>query len=68
MRFDIGTLDSGEGSLPFGLLVGVHKYMIMTELFVPCHEKTCLRGCLTRKDSNSPAQIQMLARVLKFWI
>ena len=21
MRFDIGTLDSGEGSLPFGLLV-----------------------------------------------
>ena len=21
MRFDLGTLDSGEGSLPFGLLV-----------------------------------------------
>ena len=24
MRFDLGTLDSGEGSLPFGLLVLVH--------------------------------------------
>ena len=25
MRFDLGTLDSGERSLPFGLLVGYPK-------------------------------------------
>ena len=33
----------------------------------PCHEKTCLRGFATQ-DSNRPAQLQSLARVLKFWI
>ena len=33
----------------------------------PRHEKTCLRG-LTRKDSNRPAQLMRLDRVLKLWI
>ena len=27
MRFDLGTLDSGERSLPFGLLVRVYRVM-----------------------------------------
>ena len=31
-----------------------------------CHEKTCLRGCTTRQDSNLPALLQKLASVLKF--
>ena len=29
MRFDLGTLDSGERSLPFGLLVSSHFYIVM---------------------------------------
>ena len=28
MRFDLGTLDSGERSLPFGLLVVLKKHML----------------------------------------
>ena len=28
MRFDLGTLDSGERSLPFGLLVGVSCFSL----------------------------------------
>ena len=32
----------------------------------PHHEKTCLREFATRKDSNRPAQLQKLDRVLKF--
>ena len=28
MRFDLGTLDSGEGSLPFGLL-GLNRHMTL---------------------------------------
>ena len=31
----------------------------------PHHEKICLRGFLTREDSNQPAQLQKLARILK---
>ena len=33
---------------------------------MPRHEKTCLREFPTRSDSNWPAQLQKLARVLKF--
>ena len=32
----------------------------------PRHERTCLQGGSTRYDSNRPAQLQRLARVLKF--
>ena len=34
----------------------------------PRHEKTCLRVFPTRSDSNWPAQLQKLARGLKFWL
>ena len=34
MRFDLGTLESGERSLPFGLLVLINN----AYLFVSCHE------------------------------
>ena len=34
----------------------------------PRHEKTCLRECPTRSDSNRPAQLQKLAWGLKFWL
>ena len=39
-------------------------------LYIPnvsCHQKLCLWS-LRSGDSNSPAQLQSLARVLKFWI
>ena len=35
--------------------------------YEPCHEKTCLWG-LCQLDSNRPAQLQRLPRVLKFWL
>ena len=42
MRFDLGTLDSGERSLPFGLLVlklvandGSDKRFLLTSKFCP---------------------------------
>ena len=34
--------------------------------YEPRHEKMCLRDFTTRSDSNRPAQLQKLARVLKF--
>ena len=37
------------------------------EQFEHRNEKTCLRGFATRHTSNRPAQLQRLARVLKFW-
>ena len=60
MRFDIGTLDSGERSLPFGLLVLTFMVLVshvvfdfikvclglnITGLNKPRHEKTCLQVC-----------------------
>ena len=41
---------------------------INMEINEPRHEKMCLRGFSTRLDSNQPAQLQRLARVLEFWI
>ena len=35
-------------------------------LYEPRHEKMCLRESPTRPDTNWPAQLQRLARVLKF--
>ena len=35
-------------------------------VFEPRHDKTCLREFPTRSDSNWHAQLQKLARVLKF--
>ena len=32
MRFDLGTLDSGEGLLPFGLLVNVPREIVLHPL------------------------------------
>ena len=32
----------------------------------PCDDKMCLWESLTRPDTNRPAQLQRLARVLKF--
>ena len=61
-QIDIDILDSGERSLPFGLLVLKNSCFKIE----PCHEKTCLRGCTTRQDSNLPALLQKLASVLKF--
>ena len=37
MRFDLGTLDSGERSLPFGLLVSVSHPSQWADLFAPCN-------------------------------
>ena len=34
----------------------------------PHHAKICLREFLTRYDSNQPAHLQKLARILKLWI
>ena len=34
--------------------------------YEPRHDKTCLRESPTRPDTNWPAQLQRLARVLKF--
>ena len=39
------------------------KYLLS---FEPRHEKTCFWGFSTRYDSNQPAQLMRLARVLKF--
>ena len=36
-------------------------------LYEPRHEKTCLWGFAARSDYNQPAQLQRLARALKFW-
>ena len=36
--------------------------------YEPRHKKTCLWEFPTRSDSNWPAQLQKLARVLKFWL
>ena len=33
-----------------------------------CNEKNCLREFVTKLDTNQPAKLQKLARVLKFWI
>ena len=41
---------------------------ILGKSFEPRHEKTCLREFSTRSDSNWPAQLQKLARILKFWL
>ena len=41
---------------------------LRTKLYEPHHEKTCLWGLANRYDSNQSAQLQRLARVLKFWI
>ena len=37
-------------------------------LFEPHHTKMCIRGVSTRYDSNQPARLQKLARILKLWI
>ena len=44
------------------------KLSIFVKTHEPRHEKTCLREFPTRSDSNWPAQLQRLARVLKFWL
>ena len=36
--------------------------------YEPRHEKTCLLRAATTVNSNRPAQLQKLTRVLKFWI
>ena len=50
MRFDIGTLDSGERSLPFGLLV----------LYEPGHEKMCLMAYVNNKGADQPVHLGSL--------
>ena len=46
----------------------LHESHLPRTSFEPHHEKTCLLGFATRYDSNRPAQLQKLARVLKIWI
>ena len=47
------------------LLVGSVSF---SPVYEPLHEKTCLREFPTRSGSNWPAQLQKLARALKFWL
>ena len=56
-QIDLGTLDSGERSLPFGLLV----------IWAVSWENLS-SGVCDQVSSNRPAQLQRLAWVLKVWI
>ena len=57
MRFDIGTLDSGERSLPFGLLVSSPEplgsqgeLIVYPYSGVRCHCRRCRRRCRRRQQ------------------
>ena len=41
---------------------------VVPHLLEPHHAKMCLRRFSSRSDSNQPAQLQKLARILKLWI
>ena len=45
---------------------GPHIFTESTNMHESRHEKPCLREFPTRSDSNRSAQLQKLARVLKF--
>ena len=66
MRFDLGTLDSGERSLPFGLPV----FSLSFEL---PHDKTNKMICAPSEDSDQPGHLPSLIRVFavcmkKAWV
>ena len=51
------------------MLTSCKKFRICTvSINDPRHEKMCRREFPTRSDSNWPAQLQKLARGLKFWL
>ena len=45
MRFDLGTLDSGERSLPFGLLVFSHREIEVIWIFIRWLDILCKCPC-----------------------
>ena len=49
-----------------GYEICLYRFRITVVSSEPRHDKTCLRECPTRQDTNRPAQLQKLARVLKF--
>ena len=66
MRFDLGTLDSGEQSLPFGLPV-------FSLSFEPPHDKTNKMICAPSEDADQAGHPPSLIRVFavcmkKAWV
>ena len=61
--------DKRDNCIPMRKLEVNHcSYLYSGNVNEPHHTKMCLQGFLTRQDSNQPAQLQRLARGLKFWI
>ena len=49
-----------------GIMYSVSLHERIVKEYWPRHDKMCLRESPTRPDTNRPAQLQRLARVLKF--
>ena len=64
----IGCSTNESEYLSHALRWAAQRHTLLWHTCEPSHEKICLWGFATRPDSNQPAQLHRLARVLKFWI
>ena len=65
MRIDIGTLDSGERSLPFGLLVSVHRGIWISTTVVILQGLLAQSAVLLTEDPGFTSSNPRLATLIK---